>query len=237
MGNENIKIHNKFRYIGKRDMLIGCVIVAHPDDETIWAGGTLLMHPEWQWTVISLCRASDLERAAKFQQAVERLGVSGIMADLDDGPQQVPLPEYVIQQTVLSLLPYSQFDLVLTHSPFGEYTRHRRHEETGVAVGKLWRDRDIHSQEMWMFAYEDTGKGGKGDVPTPIAMAHQKLALPEHIWRQKSQIITGIYGFTSESYEAEIVQREEAFWCFANPAEYERWLKSRRRNYESTRYV
>ena len=32
------------------------VIVAHPDDETLWAGGTILMHPETKWTIIALCR-------------------------------------------------------------------------------------------------------------------------------------------------------------------------------------
>ena len=25
------------------------MIVAHPDDETLWAGGTILKHPEWHW--------------------------------------------------------------------------------------------------------------------------------------------------------------------------------------------
>jgi len=230
MKTENIKTQYHPRYIGKKNALVGCVIVAHPDDEIIWAGGTLLMHPEWQWTVISLCRASDLERAAKFQRAAEKLGISGIMADLDDGPQQAPLSEYVIQQTILSLIPSTQFDLLLTHSPFGEYTRHRRHEEVGSAVGRLWREGDIHSHEMWMFAYQDTGRGGKGDSPYPIAEAHQRLVLPEHVWLQKYKIITDIYGFTPESYEAEIVQSREAFWCFANPVEYERWIKSRRRH-------
>lgn len=33
------------------------IIVAHPDDETIWSGGLILKKPEWQWTVLSPCRA------------------------------------------------------------------------------------------------------------------------------------------------------------------------------------
>ena len=193
------------------------------------------MHPEWQWTVISLCRASDLDRAARFQRAAEMLGANGMMADLDDGPEQASLSECMIQQTILSLLPSTQFDVILTHSPFGEYTRHRRHEEIGSAVGKLWTKRDIHSHEMWMFAYQDSGRGGKGDPPAPIATAHQRLVLPEHIWLKKYQVITDIYGFTPESYEAEIVQRKEAFWCFTNSVEYERWVESQRSEYESTR--
>ena len=45
------------------------IIVAHPDDETLWAGGTILSHPEWSVFVISLCRASDTDRAPKFNRA------------------------------------------------------------------------------------------------------------------------------------------------------------------------
>ena len=30
------------------------VIVAHPDDETLWAGGTILMNPDNDWTKTTL---------------------------------------------------------------------------------------------------------------------------------------------------------------------------------------
>jgi LmbE family N-acetylglucosaminyl deacetylase len=235
MKNANTRAQRQSWYLGNENALSGCVIVAHPDDETIWAGGTLLMHPQWQWTVISLCRASDLDRAARFQRAAEVLGVNGLMADLDDGPEQASLSEAMIQKAILSLLPSTRLDVILTHSPFGEYTRHRRHEEIGSAVGNLWTKGDIHAHEMWMFAYQDSGRGGKGDPPIPIATAHQGLVLPEPIWLKKYQVITGIYGFTPESYEAAIVQREEAFWYFTNAVEYERWVTSQRSKDESTR--
>ena len=42
------------------------VIVAHPDDETLWAGGTILSHPANNWFVVSLCRASDKDRSTRF---------------------------------------------------------------------------------------------------------------------------------------------------------------------------
>jgi len=88
------------------------VIVAHPDDETLWSGGTILGHPEWQWFVVSLCRKRDKERAARFYQAMSKLSAAGAMGDLDDGPGQSPQNTQKVEQTVLGLLPTTSFDLI-----------------------------------------------------------------------------------------------------------------------------
>jgi len=68
------------------------VIVAHPDDETLWSAGTILLHPELNWTVLTLCRQSDPDRSKKFYRAMIDLHAKGRMGDLDDGPQQHPIP-------------------------------------------------------------------------------------------------------------------------------------------------
>jgi hypothetical protein len=213
----------------EREYVKAAIIVAHPDDETIWAGGTVLSHSDWHWTIVSLCRGSDTDRAPKFTRAAQQLGAVCAIGDLDDGPEQSPLSEMDVQQAVLSLLPETYFDHILTHSPYGEYTRHRRHEETGTAVASLWEKGLIKAKEVWMFAYEDGGKGGKTDLPKAIKTAHMKSYLPEDIWRRKYIIITNTYGFAPESYEADIVGREEAFWCFQSPSEFREWLETKRR--------
>ncbi len=197
------------------------VIVAHPDDETLWAGGLILAHPEWRWFVATLCRAGDTDRAPRFFRVLARLAATGAMAGLDDGPEQVPLPDDEVQEGVLALLPPLDFDLVVTHGPQGEYTRHRRHEETSRAVIGLWGAGRIASRALWLFAYED---GGRQYLPRPVERAHRREILPEPLWQAKYQMITELYGFAPESWEARTTPREEAFWCFDSPRDVRVWL-------------
>lgn len=184
------------------------VIVAHPDDETLWAGGTMLMHPESEWTVVTLCRKSDPDRAPKFFRAIENLNVTGALGDLDDGPEQSPLPSGDVQNAILQQLPSNRFDLIVTHGLRGEYTRHLRHEETCKAVMALWEGKRLFAKEIWTFAYED---GAGQYLPRPAKDAEIRIKLPENVWQKKLYIITEIYGFGSDSFEARATQREEAF--------------------------
>jgi len=196
------------------------VIVAHPDDETLWAGGTILKHSSWNWYIVTLCRASDKDRAPKFYKVLNFLGAKGDMGDMDDGPGQNPLAEKDVQECILGLLPHNHFDLVITHDPAGEYTRHLRHEETSQAVIKLWCENRLSTQELWTFAYED----GEKEIPRPVKNAHLHTNLSGKIWKKKYQIITEIYGFNKNSFEAQTTPRAEAFWQFTLPGHVQQWL-------------
>jgi len=100
------------------------VIVAHPDDEILWAGGTILSHPTNKWFIVCLCRASDTDRSAKFYKTLKLLHAEGVMGNIDDGPGQDPLDEKELEKYILQLLPTTHFDLIITHDSKGEYTRH-----------------------------------------------------------------------------------------------------------------
>jgi LmbE family N-acetylglucosaminyl deacetylase len=190
------------------------LIVAHPDDEILWAGGTILSHPEWDWFVASLCRAEDKDRAPKFFRSIEFLGAKGKIGNLDDGPEQKPMETAVVQKTILSLLPSTDYDFIITHGPKGEYTRHLRHEETCVAVVSLWKAGKITMNDLWMFAYED----GNGEyIPQAVKNPNLIVNLPKNIWQDKYDIITNVYDFDWESFEAKTTPRIEAFWCFNSP--------------------
>ena len=199
------------------------VIVAHPDDETLWGGGTILGHPSWKFLIISLCRASDTNRAPRFYEALKILRAEGKMGDMDDNPEQKPLYENEVQNTLLQLLPQQYFDLIITHNPNGEYTKHIRHEEVSKAVIKLWHAGKISTHELWTFAYED---GGKEYYPKPIETASMYRILSKRIWLRKYSIITETYGFEKGSFEAETAPRAEAFWQFSNSYDAQKWLKN-----------
>lgn len=185
------------------------VIVAHPDDETLWAGGTLLMHPDSCWTVVALTHKSDLDRASRFHKAMEAYKALGILGDLDDGPGQKPLRTIEVEDTIMDLLPAHRYDLVLTHSLWGEYTRHRRHEEVAKAVLALRESERVWTGDLWMFAYED---GGGKYLPRPAANCDTTIRLPQDIWRRKYEILTDVYGYSPDSFEARTTPKEEAFW-------------------------
>ncbi len=189
------------------------VIVAHPDDETLWAGGLLLSHPEWSTFIASLCRGKDPDRAPKFAKVLKYLNAQGAMGDLDDGPGQIPLPAKVVKEAVLTLLPAREYDILLTHASCGEYTRHRRHEEVSRAVWDLWRDRSLRAGKLWQFAYED---GKRAYLPRPRRDACIRLPLSDELWLRKYKIITELYGFDTSTWEARVVTHTEAFECFSD---------------------
>lgn len=201
------------------------VLVAHPDDETLWAGGTLLMHRGWTTFVGTLCRAGDEERALKFFRALDLLGAKGAMADLDDGPAQIPLDEAQVRATLLSLVPREHFDLILTHGPKGEYARHLRHEEVSRSVLRMWASGEIQSRELWLFAYED---GGGRQLPRAEDGADILVDLSDEVWAVKRSLLTETYGFVPESWEVRTTPRREAFWRLAVPDDARACLEPRR---------
>lgn len=192
------------------------IIVAHPDDEILWAGGIILNNPQWQYFITSLCRKNDEDRSAKFYKVIKILNAQGIMGNLDDEPEQKPLNAIQVEQKILDLLPNKHFDLIITHSPFGEYTKHLRHEEAGRAVITLWNKGKIATNKLWAFAYED---GNKNYFPKAIENTTYRETLKKEIWNKKYNLITETYGFEKNSWEAKTTPKTEAFWVFNNPNE------------------
>ena len=184
-----------------------------------------MLHPEFRWIVACLCRGSDPDRAPRFEKALRSLGAEGVIGNLDDGPGQKPISPRDVESSVSALLPSGTvFERVLTHGPWGEYTRHRRHEEISAAVQALWRSGRLQSSNLVLFAYSDRG----GSVlPRAVEDAHFLCKMPNDIYRRKMRIISEIYGFGEGSFESRSAANVEGFWEFGSVDQLKAWIAER----------
>ncbi|HEY0484024.1 MAG TPA: PIG-L family deacetylase [Kofleriaceae bacterium] len=99
--------------------------VAHPDDETIFFGGTIADLARRGWAVTVACATSDFGdarrssvRAAELAEACRRLGARPIQLGFADRPG--PLDAGALAAALAGAFPAAP-DAIYTHGPLGEY--------------------------------------------------------------------------------------------------------------------
>ena len=159
------------------------LLVAHPDDETIFCGGTMLIYPNCKWTVISV---TDDDRSLAFKDAMEsfkKLGVNIVFYKTlgqKNVAQGAKLPdlveEKIIWEKVIREQKFSP-DITLTHNEKGEY-EHGAHILLSAVADELFTN-------IWKFIYP------KGEQPYKQRI--KKVKLREEILKKKTEVFNNSY--------------------------------------------
>jgi LmbE family N-acetylglucosaminyl deacetylase len=190
--------------------LAALVIVAHPDDETIWMGGLIAKHKEIKWTIFSLCRSSDSDRAPKLLRVCKYFNARGIITDLDDEDnltltKSIPVIEALIKDN----MPDQSFDFIFTHGINGEYG-HQRHIGVNQAVNNLIKAKFLKPKAIFYFNYKKISQ--KEFSPLVYKNDSEVLfKLSDQEFRNKKKVVSDIYGFDPMGIDVSYCTNPEAF--------------------------
>lgn len=184
------------------------VIIAHPDDETVWMGGTLIRNKKnWNTTIISLCRINDRDRAPKFKKVCKLLRAKCFLSNLED-KKLMPIDKQKIKKHLLKLTD-KNYDYIFTHGKNGEYG-HIRHKEIHMAVKELLKDNLIKSRKVFFFSYKKRKNNHQG-YAVCNSNANKFIKLNLHEFKEKKNLITNIYGFGKGGFEEMSCGKIESF--------------------------
>ncbi|WP_110932896.1 PIG-L deacetylase family protein [Paenibacillus bouchesdurhonensis] len=137
------------------------MIVAHPDDESIFGGGALIFEPGWR--VICLTNANDEIRAKEFKQAMEYAGVRYEMWDYPD-EYEGTFDDEEVKRDLKQVLNSGNYERVVTHNLHGEYG-HSQHK----ALSRI-----LHSMQLDnLYVFDMSDK-----------------MLPKHILKKKMKLLS-----------------------------------------------
>ncbi|PLX27087.1 hypothetical protein C0583_05070 [Candidatus Parcubacteria bacterium] len=186
------------------------VVVAHPDDEVIWMGGTILNNPEVNWTVYSMCRESDADREPKFRRVCKYLGVRGIISDLDDGNE---LNEEILHEEAKNLLDKNiteDFDYIFCHGENGEYG-HSRHKIVNRAVKQFITNKNKKPEAVFYFSYKKVDDQDARPLAVASDEAEFMVDLDKETYEKKKRIVGEMYGYPMDGIDVGYCTNPEAF--------------------------
>lgn len=118
------------------------LVVAHPDDEILFAGGLMLYYPEWKWTLVTATDPGREWQQAKCIDLLSRWGVRVESHNLGYTDAFLPRARFAYAES-LANLPYRAHvpDIVFTHGFRGEYGHHHHvwtHFAVHMAYENVW---------------------------------------------------------------------------------------------------
>lgn len=152
------------------------MVVAHPDDESIFGGGALIQ--ESGWKVICLTNGSNETRSREFRTAMKFVDAS---CEIWDFPDELDgdFDEEQVKSALRNILNTGHFHKVVTHNLHGEYG-HSQHQSLS---------RILHSMDLDCLYVFDTAND-----PLPFHILQMKLKLLQH-YRSQMYVIEQLMPF------------------------------------------
>ena len=131
-------------YIPVKDMLNkinlkevkSLMIIAHPDDESLWGGAHLAKQ---DYLVVCVTCGSDEKRKKEFEKAMNEFGNKymslGYPDKTNNEKDDWSKIYYKIEKDIKYILNYKKWDMIVTHNPEGEYN-HIHHKMVSTMVSK-----------------------------------------------------------------------------------------------------
>lgn len=175
--------------IPSKEKINALLIVAHPDDETIFCGGTMLYYPNWIWTVVCMTEKEGSDRYNEFQKAMEAFKRFGVninsyftlgQEDINQG-RKLTEEDILLWKKAIQRKSFSP-DITFTHNTRGEYG-HSAHKLSSLAVSDLLPN-------VWEFIYPKESQPYKNKI--------NEVPLSKEILKQKTEIFNSCY--KSQSY-------------------------------------
>lgn len=179
------------------------MIVAHPDDETIWGGEHLLRD---SYVVVCLTNGDHEIRRNEFMQVMKASGNYGIILNYPDKrngrrDDWSDCRQQILKQLKM-IIDSNQWEIVVTHNPEGEYG-HIHHKMTNQMVTSLM----VQSNQLENLFYFDRYK-----KKNELSKKEKRM---EEKWFLKKQELCQLYGS-----QAKVIER------LSHQFPYENWISA-----------
>ncbi len=201
------------------------LVTAHPDDELLWFGGTILLHADWDWTIVCATYDEQSARGSDFRQICRELRARYVLLGLDDAPATL-LDEDELEERLSQFASLKHWDLVFTHNASGEYG-HIHHRQVNRIVRKLWANvvtsgfgaininAVIHLPEAIFIRkktlfdlYQNAGKNARMRLYPPFKLAYEPWVIPEGVTLEAAEKLRPSKTWKELSGLADLARRE-----------------------------
>lgn len=187
------------------------MIVAHPDDETLWGGNALI---EDNYLVVCLTNGNNSTRKNEFFNVMTKTGDIGIMLSYPDkihgNRSDWSFCYNDITKDLETIISYKEWDTIVTHNEQGEYN-HEHHIMTHSIVNDICDKLNIANNQFYFGQYYKKSEiinMAESDLPHSLSLlqTEKKLDLVCTYTSQKSTILKLIHMLPFENF----ISRESA---------------------------